>query len=135
MEHKPWKLSTLSFSHLFISIVISFYILKNLKYRTFLKHSSSWARKKSSCFLLESSTPQHILTLSTPPMDFLDPIRRSADSTATPVKWSYTDVACLRLPLAVCIIKTIKTSCKYIKAFTSSLELMYDYVISVLRMD
>ena len=50
---------------------------------------------------LECCSPQSLLTFPTPPMDLLNPISRSANPTAAPIKWRNADVASLCLPLAV----------------------------------
>jgi len=50
---------------------------------------------------LECCSPQSLLTLPTPPMDLLNPISRSANPTAAPIKWRNADVASLCLPLAI----------------------------------
>lgn len=52
-------------------------------------------------FVLERSTPQSIFTFSTPSMYFFNPIGRPTNSTAAPIKWSNTNVTCLRLPFAI----------------------------------
>lgn len=55
-----------------------------------------------SCLFSEASTPQGVLVFTAASVDFHDPLDRTTNPTASPIKWSDTDVACLSLPLTIC---------------------------------
>ena len=70
------------------------YDLSNVWILPELERSEGWCSKGRS--------PHSVVTFPTPPMDFLNPLDRTANTAACPIKWSNTDVACLCLPLAIC---------------------------------
>ena len=55
-----------------------------------------------SCLFSEACNPQGVLVFTAALVDFHDPLDRTTNPTASPIKWSDTDVACLSLPLTIC---------------------------------